>query len=316
MALPELRLLPSPSSREPAIAIERVDAIGTRTPDWFHHWTVTGSRPARRRRWLSFGHVADGRLLRFHGVADFHVSPAGDAIRCAPTAGCTPITLRHLLLDQVLPLVMSQRGRLVLHASAVHLDGFGTVAFAGAAGLGKSTLATALGRRGGAIVADDSLVVDDRGGVLQAVPGYPGVRLWRDALHGLGVSRPDRVAQYTSKARIGRPHLEFRSRPSPLKAIFMLGPRTRSGTAAHAQPIAARDRLVALTRAAYVMDVTDRHQLTSIFVALAELATRVPVADLRVADDRRRLDAAAEQVKTLALSSQPSADRRTLTADR
>lgn len=302
IALPELRRLQS-AGPAPAIAIERVDAVRDRAADWFHHWTVTGGRPSRQRRWLSFARVADGRILRFHGVADFHVASAGDAIRCAASDGCTPVTLRHLLLDQVLPLVLSQRGRLVLHASAVHVDGLGTVALAGAAGLGKSTLATALGRRGCAVVSDDSLVVVDRDGVLQAVPGYPGVRLWRDSLRALGVGRGDPVAHYTSKVRVGPPHLEFRSRPSPLKAVFVLEPRSRAGQAARTGSIAPRDRVIALTRAAYVMDVADRQQLAALFAALARLATRVPVLRLQVADDRRRLDATAEQVRTLALSS-------------
>src|SRR6266511_3446308 len=82
-------------------------------PQWFHRWRNPGETPS-----LSFGRCASGYLLRFHGRADFAIDPGRRSIVGWRRAPATPTTLRHLLLDQIMPLVLS-RDRLVLHASAV-----------------------------------------------------------------------------------------------------------------------------------------------------------------------------------------------------
>jgi serine kinase of HPr protein (carbohydrate metabolism regulator) len=55
-------------------------------------------------------------------------------------------------------VLLQQRGRLVLHASAVTVD-LGVVAFMGGPGWGKSTMAAAMYARGHSIVADDVTAV-------------------------------------------------------------------------------------------------------------------------------------------------------------
>ena len=70
------------------------------------------------RIWLSVTKDAEGFLLRYPGYADFRVTSNGRDIRCIP-APTTPITtIRHLLLDQVLPLAVTTFGQLALHAGA------------------------------------------------------------------------------------------------------------------------------------------------------------------------------------------------------
>ena len=135
--------------------------------EFFHSWRIKGTRG---RPWLSIGRRAGGYLLRFPDLADFDVSAAGDRIACRPSARLAGSTLQHLLLDQVLPLALSRSGRLVLHASAVHVPRLGCVAIVGPTGSGKSTLAAALGLRGCSVVTDDCLVVERRFG---GQPGCP-----------------------------------------------------------------------------------------------------------------------------------------------
>jgi hypothetical protein len=301
ISLPETRRAkPDAQGRSIAISLARA-AFGGQI-DWFRTWTVPADRPARGRPWLSFGRQDDGYILRFHDLADFHVSPAGNRVRCLPIDGCPRVTLRHLLLDQVLPLVLSQRGSLVLHASAVHLDGFGTIAFAGRAGSGKSTLAAALALRGCSVVADDSLVVAGDSDVPMAIPGYPGSRLWQDSVRRLGLHRKARtaVAHYTVKQRIGAASLRFHAAPSPLLAIFVVGRRSSSGAPARARTLGRRERVMALAPFTCVMDVEDRRQLSEMFAGLSALATRVPVARLHVSDGRRPLVQSADEIVSLA----------------
>ena len=265
-------------------------------PEWFHAWRLAGRRP-----WLSFARIDAGYLLRFSDLADFGVSSAGDAICCRPRPGLSRATLRHLLLDQVLPLAMSRSHPVVLHASAVHLPGIGAVALAGPAGAGKSTLAAALAAHGGSVLTDDCLVVDETADGPAVRPGYPGLRLWRDAAAALGHSRRSGrpVAHYSDKRRLPLPAGAFRARPSVLAAVVVLAPRRRTGALARAVPLGPRERLVALTRYLFMLDIADRRQLTRTFTAAAALVARVPVLALALRDDPRQLHATAGAVREL-----------------
>jgi ABC-type multidrug transport system fused ATPase/permease subunit len=104
--------------------------------EWVHNWTLPDGTP-----WLAIGRQARGYLLRFQEMADFAVSRDAREILCYAASDTPSETVRHLLLDQVLPLVLSSRGQLVVHGSAVLTPG-GTIAFVGDSGSGKSTLAS------------------------------------------------------------------------------------------------------------------------------------------------------------------------------
>ncbi len=256
--------------------------------DFFHHWRIKGTRG---RPWLSIGRCATGYRLRFPDLADFDVSAAGDRIACRPSARLPDTTLQHLLLDQVLPLALSRSGHLVLHASAVHVPRLGSVAFVGPTGSGKSTLAAALGLRACPVVTDDCLVVQSASGHSLAVPGYPGLRLWRDAARGLGLdpNAEARVAHYTAKRRLDASAVRFRSQPSPLAVVFVLGRRRRPGAPTRLRALGSRDRLMALAPYTHLMDVEDRRQLLHMFRSLSTLVTHVPVVRLNLPDSRRRV---------------------------
>ncbi len=290
LSLPEL---PRSSASRSDINIDlarRTTSTASEPSDWFHTWRVHDARGrATGRPWLSFARTDDGYLLRFSDLADFAVSRTGDRICCVPKPSLARTTLRHLLLDQVLPLAIGRRGCLVLHASAVHVPGIGAVAFAGPTGCGKSTVAAAMALHGCPMITDDCLVIATGGGTRSIQPGYPGVRLWRKTVRALGFGRrANAVAHYTSKQRLTGDGLPFRQRPSQLAAIFVLGRRAASGRPSHAIALGARERLMALTPYAYVMDIGDRQQLSQVFNALSSLAAAVPVACARLRDAPRK----------------------------
>jgi hypothetical protein len=289
--------------RGPGLLIQRADAPTSDRIEWFHRWRVpAGSRDKQLHTWLSFGRMDDGYLLRFHDLADFEISKAGDRIRCCPMDGLPASTLRHLLLDQILPLVFSYGGRLVLHASAVHVPRLGTLAFAGPAGAGKSTLAAGLAMRGCQLVADDSLLISSRGSAVMVLPGYPGVRLWNESSRRLRLdrSKTSAVAHYTRKQRVRPASLPFRDKASPLRVIFLLGHRRAKGQPSRTCALASRDRLVSLVRYTYLMDVQDRHQLSQMFVNVTTVVDRVPVLRLDVRGGGQSLLRAADEVLALA----------------
>ena len=86
---------------------------------WKHHWYVDTTLT------LSYGVYEQYHWLRFPDPADFKISLDGREIHGYPFPGVPEHTLRHLLLDQVLPRCLAHQGHLLLHASSVQTsEGF------------------------------------------------------------------------------------------------------------------------------------------------------------------------------------------------
>ena len=219
--------------------------------------------------WLKTGKDDNRYLLRFPRVADFLIEPDSDTTICYPRRGVERATLRHLLLDHVLPLVVSNRGRIILHASAVATPA-GGVAFLAAAGSGKSTLAASLSLAVWPLVADDSLLVEPGADGVLATASYPGVRLWHSSLVALaGASvRSRRVSRYSEKRRLAppAPGFRFRSRPVMLTRLYVLGPARDDGVTIGR--LSRRDALVELVKHAYTLDIDDRRKVVGHFERL------------------------------------------------
>jgi len=254
---------------------------------WLHRWRRDDGGVL-----VSLGRIGRGYLVRFTGHADFLISREADRIRCRARPGISPATVRHLLLDQVIPMVLAHRGRLALHASAA-ITGDGALAFAGKAGWGKSTICASLAHAGGSPLADDCLVIGGRRGRFFAVPSYPGLRLWPDTVKALGrrVHTSELVADYSEKRRITSRRADIRRRsPIPLRAIYLLSPprRRRVISIARIEPREAVGRLLAHT---HRLDLTDRSRLVAELDALSRLVAGVPVFDLTFPRDLQRLPA-------------------------
>lgn len=239
---------------------------------WLHEWRLpTGET------WLSVGRVEDGYLLRFPALADFLVSSDGGGIAWMPAADIPNATVRHLLLDQVLPLVVSVRGGVVLHSSAV-VGAEGALAFMGATGQGKSTLSASLALEGLPLLTDDCLVVEESDGRLTAVPSYPGLRLWPHVIPSLFGDGPAlaSVAHYTEKRRLDAEHggLAFWAERVAVRHVFVLAPRAEADDDAEIRvaPLSPGEAFMALLTHAFRLDITDRRRLSDEFHRLGRAA--------------------------------------------
>jgi hypothetical protein len=251
-------------------------------------WFLRSAR-ANGDDWALCGKIEDGYLLRYLGFADFIVTEGGRTLRCAYVErGTSAQTLRHLLLDQALPLVLNLLGCDVLHATAVATHR-GICAFIGPAGAGKSTLAASIATAGYATFCDDCLVIR-RNGSIACLPGYPGVRLWNDSLAALGIqpTKVGRVADYTSKYRIVSERPGLPTSVSPLITIYSVC-RQASGeqslSAACIERLAGREAFMQLVSSAFVLDVTDPSTLLRHFRFVEELVTHVPISRLLLPND-------------------------------
>jgi hypothetical protein len=247
--------------------------------------------PAASESALTVSGFPGGALLL--GYADgtrFAVDAAGSEVWASWAPEATLEDTATYLLGPVAALLLRLRGCVPLHASAV-LAGGGAIAFAGTSGAGKSTLAAAFAGLGRTVVADDVLAVEARDGGLVAHPAYPRIRLWPDsagALYGredaLPLLTPNWDKRYLDLAEGDR---EFPSRPLPLRAVYLLEPRSPEGP--RLRPLAPREglmKLIATTCATFVPDAALRERE---FRLLARVAAEVPLRAVAPADDPRAL---------------------------
>jgi hypothetical protein len=288
MPLPELTRAAETEPKEWADVRVRLARRGETFPSpsqWLMSWTLpTGER------WLSAAKDEQGYLLQFPELADFFVDVDGREIVCRTMLEIPSHTTRHLLLDQVLPLVMTIRGRKALHATAVFTPA-GVCAFTGPTGTGKSTLAASLHLAGYPVLSDDCLVMEAHHGQVLATPAYPGLRLREDTLNALGHDaahlRP--VAHYTSKRRLlpdGHGSY-FLTQTFPVARIYSLvrpaEVEVEGGLAApRIQRLSPRDSLVELLPFLFHLDVTDRTMLARHYDFLEQVVSHVPVRRLWV----------------------------------
>lgn len=172
--------------RLPTVSLELVSAT-----------QLEGSWSGASGRYSWTGTLGDGRTLAieaggggelwfsYHDRARFLLDASGELLRCAPLHD--GLHWQQVLLGRVLPDVAIARGYEALHASALASPA-GVVALAAPSGMGKTTLALELMRRGWPLFADDVLVLGeaDAPGSVVAHPGTPHMNV--------AVGTPDALA--------------------------------------------------------------------------------------------------------------------------
>lgn len=224
-------------------------------------------------------------MLSFPDVADFLVDKSGREVVCRNASRDSSLaTIRHLLIDQVLPLIVNLRGGEALHATAVATPA-GVCAFTGRAGSGKSTLAASFVLSGYPLICDDCLTLGG-GGTIMALAGYPGLRLWDDSIHGLGAASRHlkRVANQAAKSRwrSRAGAVSFCPTARPLARVYLLRRTRGHSTRAMIRNVSPGRALMGLLEAAYRLDITDHGMLRRQFHFLSRIAERVPIKQLVV----------------------------------
>jgi hypothetical protein len=204
----------------------------------------------------------------------------GREIVVEPASGVEERVLRLVILGPVLALLLHQRGRLVLHASAVEVDDT-AVAFMGASGWGKSTSAAVMHTRGHGMVADDITVIELEQDRPMVFPGFPQLKLWPEAISSLGET-PETLPRlhplFEKRAR--RISRAFSQRPLPLRCIYVLA----GGTALAIEPLQPQEVLRELMQhwygSRYGVELLRPVGLSPWFLQCANLANKVTVCRL------------------------------------
>jgi energy-coupling factor transporter ATP-binding protein EcfA2 len=227
----EIPLIDLPRGRGDADVIVRLDALPGPSRD-AEIWHVTAT-PGEAHGWAA-------------GAGRFRVR-GGNEIVIDPAPGADERALRLAVVGPLLGVILAQRGRFVLHASTVAIDGR-AVAFAGPSGRGKSTLAAALTRLGHPLIADDMTVIDSADTTPMVQPGFPRLKLWPDSAEALAedveslpLIHPERTKRSLSVTE------SFHPEALPLARCYLL----EDGDVEAATEIAGAESILSLVRLTY-----------------------------------------------------------------
>lgn len=240
------------------------------------HWRVAGTVDARsgevKQSWSSVWwdgeglHISANETLEhsfyrlsFKLGASFDVVPAKQLI--VPSAQKDDVeqnTIDLLLSDQVEPRVLAHEGKLIIHASAIELDGM-SILFVGTSGVGKSTLAASFDLSGNRMLCDDAVIVEFGDGRPTARALYPSLRLHPDSLDALfpDLNPSSAVAHHGLKRRLKMPGPPVGSDdPLPIAAIFALG-TARTTDDIRIRPLSSAEVCMALVSNSFSLNPAD-----------------------------------------------------------
>ena len=227
--------------------------------------------------------------LAFDDTGTFEVRQADRLILWRPGPRAAEPAVRADLLGRVIALVAHADGHLALHASAVSIGGR-SIALLGPKHAGKSTLALALVRRGGRLVADDTLVVRmDAVALPWAAPGVQRVRLWPDSATALHASLSGEPGAKPTIDRLAPSALE--PAPVPLSACYVIESGGEAlGDVIRRERMNAVHATLACVRFAKLGALASGVVGQAVLHRAAALASAVPMFVASVPRDFRRLD--------------------------
>ncbi len=217
--------------------------------------------------------------LAIRGVAAFSAR-AGREVVVDPVNGARERDLAVFVQGSVFGAIWHQRGMLALHASSVQV-GDACVAFAGASGAGKSTVAAFLTRRGWPLVSDDVSVLSVRQDGPAVWHGPARLKLWEDGLSELG-EHPDTLAHAGGRRR--KFHLPVSppvptSGPVPLHALYLI---EDGDGEPRLEPVTGLDAIAAIVRHTYcpeyvsALGLAERHFQLCVATAARIAVLRLP----------------------------------------
>ncbi|HET8643286.1 MAG TPA: hypothetical protein VFM37_15215 [Pseudonocardiaceae bacterium] len=280
----ELPLPPAPPAAGPPDLVLRRGAdrpVPSRRPDGERLAELAGPGG---RLFYSLGRDLEGATLRYPGLCDFTGDRGLAAVTCHLHPGTDPGLLAVLAAGTLLAVHLTLRRELVLHASAVQVDGH-ALAFVGGSGMGKSTLAAALcatvAGTGCGLVADDVLRVErTKAGAMLVHPGSTESRL-RPSAGDLAAAAAPGAARPTADGRLAlRPPLRAEA-PLPLVACVLPRP-SRDASEVSVRRMSPARALLRIAQFPRVAGWRERESADRAFQRLADLVELVPVFEATV----------------------------------
>jgi hypothetical protein len=218
-----------------------------------------------------------GFLLRFFQTCDVELDHGLTRAVVRPVSGADPDIVSVLVGGTLLAFVLAMRGETVLHASAVDVGG-AAIAFVGASGMGKSTMATLLCAAGARLVTDDILRLDTTGSAPTCALGATELRLRKRADHlaeRFGTTPGIRTTGDDRQALAAAPST---TEDLPLAGLVIpLADRSPERRGPEVTRLAPSEAMVVLSQFPRVLGWRDDAVRRASFNQLADVVDRVPV---------------------------------------
>jgi hypothetical protein len=276
--LPELE--PSTNSDPPDLLVRREDVSGP------------ASESVDSARRLTIGD--DAVYLDYRSVGSFRIRD-GDEIPVDAAPSVDPTVLRFHLLGPALAVALHQRGQLVLHASAVVVDG-SAVVFLGETGAGKSTLAARCADAGHGLLADDLAAVEHQDGEFHLRPGFPSAKLDPETATALNVTAHESAP--TGESPVDKDYYPAaeptETEQYPVERVYLLA----EDDTPHLNRLASPEAVAALYRHAYLRKLSERaEEAEGLLEMCGRLAAQTPVKRLSRPRDLEQLPAVIECIE-------------------
>jgi len=184
--------------------------------------------------------------------------------------------IRFFVLGWGMATILYQRGFLVLHGSAVAIQGR-VAAFIGVPGAGKSSLAASLYSRGHSIVTDDNLAVASMNGTLRVSPAFPQLRVSPAVAQALGIDLRSLVPLNDHKGKFGlRIGKQFADSRLPLNCIYII----EEGAELEITPVGYMESIIELTRHSFPTRIRKPANAQH-FLNCSSLAKAIPIYRLK-----------------------------------
>lgn len=240
-------------------------------------WSIEGQRFLFRIPQVMHVLVEDGRKITLKRFPD---AQQGDVVL--------------FLLGTSFAILLQQRGRVVLHASAVAV-GDSAMLFCGPSGAGKSTLAAMLSRRGFPLLNDDVCNLSKTAnGQYEVYPDGRMLKLWAESMEHLQVEATEehRIRESMEKFYLTPETVDLT--PRRVGGVYMIYPLD-AGEAPQLEPLSAVEGMVELMRNAYrPMLVHAMEMQPSYFEACVSLIRNGGLYRLKRAKDFSRADEVLE----------------------
>lgn len=240
---------------------------------WQHHWLEPNGSIT-----LSITPEREGYRLRFPALCDFLLDANASNIYIEPAKALDATTLEHLIVDQLLPRVLAHRGALVMHASAIGIQGRAILTL-GHSGWGKSTLASLLHGAGHQLLSDDCALLSPAVTAPHVIPTYPSLRLLEDSIGQMAgaATATTQVATYSPKQRVSLGPHPPQEIAWPLRAIYLLNDPATPASGHTVTPLPPAQACMALVEHSFRLDLASTQHTRMLLAQAAAVLAQSPV---------------------------------------
>ncbi len=214
-------------------------------------------------------------LIYIEGVARYYIRGNSEVV-IEPCEGATIADVRLYILSIVLGVLLHKNNILALHASSIKI-GNEAVLIAGQSGVGKSTLALGLYRKGYEVINDDiTSVFFDSTGKPYVYTGVQHLKLWGRSLEKYGYDTIEFERLKTELEKYSFPINRTTIAPVPVKAIYILKEWNEDGL--DSKSLSGLEKFQKIKANTYRYKLVQHLQKTQNHFTLAsQLANEVPV---------------------------------------